>query len=318
MHAHDGCAPRASRLTGSWDDLVSSARRRSMARLNGGGPGAGGAAADADAAAAAAAAADFAAVAVTEPETPLSALQPYQPAPGLAPMALEAVLEGADEARQAAAAAQEGPAAPSPASLAGPFAAALQVSSPQRGGEGEGSGGGEAAVGEAAAVRRAYWEEPDPGRALAMLEDELSEVTGAAPAGSGWCFEQSCGLQGTRIQHDSRTLVQPRGKLRESVLRSCGDLPPGLPGHLPLPPRAACPAVAQPPTAWVALRMRAAKSCGACWRRSARPSGPAGASRALPRAAVPRGAQSQGAAARSARAFCTPALALSRAYWHPC
>lgn len=146
-------------------------------------------------AAAAAAAMDFASVAAAEPETPLSALQPYQPASGPAPMTLEAVVEGSDEPRQtevpagAAAGPAAGPAVaavPSPASLAGPFAAALQVSSPPRGGGSgaEGSGGeGVRGGGAGASGRRAYWEEANPGKALAMLEDELSEVTGEGVSG---------------------------------------------------------------------------------------------------------------------------------------
>ncbi|KAL4424747.1 hypothetical protein ABPG77_000090 [Micractinium sp. CCAP 211/92] len=186
--AHEYFADTAMSEGGSLEDLVSAARRRSMTLLTTSAPAADRPAGDV-CAAAAAAAVDFASVAVTEPETPLSALQPYQPASRPAPMALEAVVEGSDEPRQtevpagAAAGPAAGPAAaavPSPASLAGPFAAALQVSSPPRGGGSgaEGSGGeGVPGGGAGASGRRAYWEEANPGKALAMLEDELSEVT---------------------------------------------------------------------------------------------------------------------------------------------
>ncbi|KAL4422575.1 hypothetical protein ABPG75_008772 [Micractinium tetrahymenae] len=198
--AHEYFADMAQSEGGSVDDLAQSARRRSMRALNGSA-----AASPTDIDMAAVAVLDFAAVAVLEPETPLSTLQPYQSAAAPAAMALESVPEGAEGLGQGAAAAAgevSGPAAgplmeaaaavaaaaaATPSSLAGPFAAALQVSSPQRsaGSGGEGSGGEAGAGGAAAAAgRRAYWEEPNPGKALAMLEDELSEVTATYSVGS--------------------------------------------------------------------------------------------------------------------------------------
>lgn len=138
---------------GSHEDLLTGqARRRSMGHMP---------------------LADPSSVPFPEPQTPVSLLQPYQPAK--APTEMDVVCE--EEAAAGTAGGAAAPAGPTPSSLSGPFASVLQVSSDSVGEVVSGST--EAAAGEAGRpARRAYWEEDDPGRALAMLEDELSEITG--------------------------------------------------------------------------------------------------------------------------------------------
>jgi hypothetical protein len=155
------------------------------------------------------------------PATPLSALQPYSVTPCGVPVAhaeqaAAAAQHAAAAARHAAAAAavaqqRGGDAAAS--ALAGPFASRLHVGSPADSSSvqdpaqlsaspfatpphrcGGGGGRGEAAAGRASGGggrgRRAhYWEESEPGRALAMLEEELSAITGGKERGGG-CWRE--------------------------------------------------------------------------------------------------------------------------------
>ncbi|PSC67989.1 Mitogen-activated kinase 14 isoform A [Micractinium conductrix] len=207
--AHEYFADMAASDNGSLADLPATPRRRNLAGSAANLP-AGESNGAAGAAAAAAMSDPFAAL--PELETPRSALQPYSTA--VAPVVLEGVPKGPalDEAALAAAP-PAAAAAPTPSSLAGPFAATLQVttgsgsdgeasSAPQQGGRAsrgdtpmaEAAGGDTAAAdvasgrgGSAAAAAAAagrpmqrggsYWEESDPSRALALLEDELQAIS---------------------------------------------------------------------------------------------------------------------------------------------
>ena len=129
-------------------------------------------------AAVAAGAVERSAASIPEPATPLSELQPYHPSVAAAAAATAAT--AADVA-----------AAQTPCSLAGPFASRLRVSSSDsKPGAASSTVEPKAAAGPAAAAAAAdspgagqkagrhYWEESDPSRALSMLEDDLSQITG--------------------------------------------------------------------------------------------------------------------------------------------
>ena len=223
---------------------------------------------------------DPSAVLFGDPATPISKLQPYTVAVTAARDAEQALLAAqqaaagqqtaaaAAAAQQTAAAAAAAAAAaePTAASLEGPFAMRLHVDSPvpdQAAGEAGGGGAADARMEEAAeeeergrgVCARHYWEESDPGRALSMLEDELSMVTGRDRRLGGQDEEEGEGqphvlLALPCIVACTRALGASWAAPSPSARASFHTLPP-----------CAGPAV-QRTTALPAPRMRGARRCG--------------------------------------------------------